>query len=509
MSAFAKYYLELFIEIFNDIVDFFSTIFGAFGSIFTNIGKYFNMLVESSAHFDIAAWILTVIVTVLNFTLLFFVIVRLVQIIRRYVIFRAKEVEKDQLMEEIAQLNQKAEMLVNEKNQIMAMKISQLGLNPNALGEEEVVEDKEQNPSGSRFVKLIAVDQKYSRMNMEINMEPEDMLSLSQLVDRYINFAASQLKLFYKPKTIATFFAGMATSKIIILEGISGTGKTSLPYSMARFFKNNAAIVSVQPSWRDRAELVGYLNEFTKRFNETDFLSSLYNVTYRKDINFLVLDEMNLARIEYYFAEFLSIMEMPDPSEWKIDIVPDNLPTDPKNIKGGKLTIPQNIWFIGTANKDDSTFVITDKVYDRAVTISLNNKGSFIDAPFTDDISYSFEYLQSLFEKAWKDYPMSIKVLDNLAKLDEFIRVKFKIAFGNRIMKQIKLFVPVFVACGGTELDGLDYILTYKILRKFEALNLPFLKTELNELIDYFHKLFGKDQFNEAVGFINELLKMN
>jgi phage-related minor tail protein len=102
MSSFARYYLNLFIEIFNDIVTFFKTIFGAIVSIFTNIGKYFTMLVDASKDFDVIAWILTVVVTVLNYTLLFFIGVRIFQVLKRYFIFRAKEVEKDQLIEEIA-----------------------------------------------------------------------------------------------------------------------------------------------------------------------------------------------------------------------------------------------------------------------------------------------------------------------------------------------------------------------------------------------------------------------
>jgi hypothetical protein len=510
MSSFARYYLDLFIEIFNDIVNFFKTIFGAIVSIFTNLGKYFSMLVDASKDFDVVAWILTVIVTVLNFTLVFFVTVRIVQILKRYFIFRAKEVEKDQLIEEIALLNQKAQELVNEKNSIMALKISQLGLNPNGTSEYE--EDKsidEKALPNSRFVKLIAVDKKYARLDMNVKMQPDDMLTLSQIVDRFVNFAASQMRLYYTHKTIALYLAGMATSKIIILEGISGTGKTSLPYSMSKFFKNDAAIISVQPSWRDRAELLGYLNEFTKRFNETDFLKSLYEVTYRKDINYIVLDEMNLARIEYYFAEFLSILEMPDHNEWRIDIVPDTLPTDPKNLKNGKITVPQNVWFIGTANKDDSTFIITDKVYDRAVTISLNNKGKYFDAPYTDNMQISYDYLNSLYEKAWKDHQISNKVLENFTQLDLFIQEKFKIAFGNRIMKQIRLFVPVYMACGGNELEGLDYMLTYKILRKFEALNLTFLKDEIDQLIAMLNKLFGKDVFKESISYLLELKKIS
>jgi hypothetical protein len=93
-------------------------------------------------------------------------------------------------------------------------------------------------------------------------------------------------------------------------------------------------------------------------------------------------------------------------------------------------------------------------------------------------------------------------------ELDEFIQDKFKIAFGNRIMKQIKLFVPVYMACGFTEFEGLDYMLAYKILRKFESLNLAFLKTELDELTLMLDRLFGKEEFKVSKSFIQDLKKM-
>ena len=332
-------------------------------------------------------------------------------------------------------------------------------------------------------------------------------MSNRSTIDRFINYAASQLKLFYNKEIIARWFAGLSTSKVLILEGISGTGKTSLPYAMGKFFQNDTSIISVQPSWRDRAELLGYLNEFTKRFNETDFLRSVYAASYSDTINIIVLDEMNLARIEYYFAEFLSVMEMPDVNEWKIDIVPTSEDTDPKNLINGKILIPQNLWFIGTANKDDSTFTITDKVYDRAVAIAINKKADFIDAPFTENVSMTFEYLDDLFKRSQSGYALSEVAQSGFNTLDEFIQDKFKIAFGNRIMKQIKLFVPVYMACGFTEFDGLDYMLTFKILRKFEMLNLTFLKKELDDLILLLDKLFGKEQFKVSKGFLADLKK--
>jgi 5-methylcytosine-specific restriction endonuclease McrBC GTP-binding regulatory subunit McrB len=249
------------------------------------------------------------------------------------------------------------------------------------------------------------------------------------------------------------------------------------------------------------------LNEFTKRFNETDFLKALYEAIYRKDINFIVLDELNLARIEYYFAEFLSIMEMPDPSEWKIDLVPDPKPSDPLKVINGKITVPLNVWFVGTANKDDSTFTITDKVYDRAIALEFEAKGEFFQAPETDSIQMSAAYLQELFDEAFFKYPVSEELLSKFSVLDKYIQTNFKIAFGNRIMVQLHKFVPVYVATGGTEEDGLDYIFANKILRKFESLNLAFLQDELDQLIVQIHKIFGKNGFEESVKFIRHLKK--
>ena len=138
---------------------------------------------------------------------------------------------------------------------------------------------------------------------------------------------------------------------------------------------------------------------------------------------------------------------------------------------------------------------------------ATNIRADYIDAPPTDGVNMSWEYLEKLFKEAEKTHPLSPNALSNLDKLDEFIARKFKITFGNRIMKQIKTFVPVYVACGGSELEGLDYIVTRKILRKFETLNLPFLQDELQELLVVFDRLFGKGQFKEAIAFINELRK--
>ena len=516
MPEFAKYYVEFLWQVAQNIWGFIKSLGLAFYNfLIGDIIGYFKLLGEHIRSFNVAGWILLIIVSILEIVLVFFIIYRIVQLIRRYFIFRSEEIEKDKLLEEIARLHEESERLIDEKNRIFSLKV---GATPaedlyretakSAPSGEGIKASEAEKETGSRFTKLVHLDEKYRQYPHKIYMTDEDMLSLSDIVKRFVNFAASQMHLYYTEDIIRLYIAGMATSKIIILEGISGTGKTSLPYAMGKFFFSNSWIISVQPSWRDRAELVGYFNEFTKKFNETDFLAGLYEATLREDPNFIVLDEMNLARIEYYFADFLSIMEMPDVAEWNIDLIASPSPTDPQNVVYGKLLVPQNVWFVGTANNDDSTFTITDKVYDRAVALTLNSKADYFDAPATDAYNCSADYLQFLFDNAQKQFTISEERLALIKELDEFIQTNFKISFGNRIMKQMKIFVPVYMACGGTELDGIDFIVTSKILRKFTSLNLPFLTKELQALLVFLDKKFGKGKMKMSIEFIKDLQKM-
>ena len=519
MAEFSKYFISFLKKFFENFLDWFKTLFSLFSKIFYSYPKqYINDIITSrvnNENFKVLDWIVLVLVSIVLVIFFGLVIVVIFQFLRKYIRFRKREIEKDELVDEIAVLNNRVFDLVEEKNKILALRINQIG-GTEAYARQADMERgtsslKGKRPalqSDSRFVKLTQVDKDYEISSEFTVMQSSDMVNLPELIDRFIKYSASQLHLYYTKEIIARFFAGMATSKVLILEGISGTGKTSLPYAMGKFFNKETSIISVQPSWRDRAELLGYLNEFTKKFNETDFLKAVYQAGYSDKPNFIVLDEMNLARIEYYFAEFLSVMEMPDVHEWKIDLVPASEPSDPKLLINGKLFINQNTWFIGTANKDDSTFTITDKVYDRATPIVINNKAELIDCDYTNNVQMTFDYLDELFKKAQAEITMSTKVMDSFKKVDEYIQQNFKIAFGNRIMKQIKLFVPVYVACGFTEVQGLDYMLANKILRKFESLNLSFLHNELDGLIELLDKLFGKNSFKVSIEYIEDLKKM-
>jgi hypothetical protein len=459
---------------------------------------------------------------VLVYSIWFIVLFLIVLFIRKYIRFRRSIVSNDDLLEELSDMHRDVLRLTKEKEKILAMKVGSSGISMQQvsalLGEaaaeadaeaavKKVVnpEEKTVSASGNRFFRLAAVDQKYEAYIPPIY---DNKMDLRGICDDFRNFCCSRLHLFYEVKIIRLMFAGLASTKLILLQGISGTGKTSLPYAMGKYFQNDATICSVQPSWRDRSELLGFFNEFTKKFNETEFLKRVYEASYNDDINIIVLDEMNIARVEYYFAEMLSILEMPDPSEWKIELVPASWPTDPKRLTEGKLKIPQNVWYIGTANNDDSTFSVSDKVYDRALTINLDSKGVEFDAPDTLPKQISYSHVAELYDEAIVKYPVKKEYIDDIGKLDMYVIQKFRVAFGNRIMKQLNIFVPVFVAAGGVELDGIDYILATKVFRKFEGLNLSLIRDEIRGLINFMNTLFGKDTMKESIQYLERLQKM-
>ena len=98
-------------------------------------------------------------------------------------------------------------------------------------------------------------------------------------------------------------------------------------------------------------------------------------------------------------------------------------------------------------------------------------------------------------------------MLDAISALDLYVIEKFRVAFGNRIMKQLGVFVPVYVACGGSEIDAVDYILATKVFRKFESLNLSLIRDELRGLITFLDRNFGTGKMKESIAFIKRLQK--
>jgi hypothetical protein len=307
-------------------------------------------------------------------------------------------------------------------------------------------------------------------------------------------------ELYYDSNTIRSFIAGLSMSRFSILQGISGTGKTSLPKAFTEAIGGSFGIVEVQSGWKDRQDLIGYYNTFEKKYYEGKFLKLLYKAgtpKYRSKPFFIILDEMNLSHPEHYFADMLSIMEETNP-EKQILTVSDKVKDIPKlmlELSEGDigLKIPQNVWFIGTANHDETTLQFAPKTYDRAniLEMPINIEAFKIQNIDVSKIKISnSNFLNFLESSEFNDN----KIIEYLKGDFKVICNKLGIGWGNRLEKQIKLFIPVFKALDGTLADALDHVIASKILRSLKGrydLQEPTLKEMKDELDINF-----KNEFN-------------
>lgn len=383
------------------------------------------------------------------------------------------------------------------------------------------ISDQYKSTQESKFKVLLDIDKEIAAQGI---YDPKGFGgTLEKLCDYIRKYGASKKKLYYSIDTIRVFFASLAASerasRLLVLQGLSGTGKSSLPRMVAEALGAECKLVPVQPSWRDNRELLGYDNDFTNRFKETEFTKFLYEasaVPNRNKVYFIVLDEMNLARIEYYFADFLSVLEKPDQAEWIVPLVSGYSEADeeqrPKYLdysnEAANICVTNNIWFVGTANNDDSTSLITDKVYDRAQVLDMDSReeGFSVKGRAPAKVSMDVDELLTLFEnaKAEKKGCLDESDRNGIGMIDEYLK-EMDITFGNRIMSQMDDFVPVYVACGGTKVEAIDYLLSHKILRKLDERYEPYLLAKLGDLKQGLDELYGAGKFAQSIKKIDKL----
>ncbi len=413
--------------------------------------------------------------------------------------------QKNSEFEMVEKMNEKIETSIESLKKDISISIPDSGkVSTRDENQSNFSIDEEVNaPSnGSRFYMLTHIDNMMMHYSEPIY---NNKITLKEICENFRNYSSYKLHLYYDIKDIRRFISSLSVTKLILLQGMSGTGKTSLAYAFGTYLQNKTVVIPIQPMWKERTDLIGYYNEFTKKFNETTLLYKMYEACYTKEIYITVLDEMNIARVEYYFAEFLSLFELPNPNSRILDVVSDVWENDPKLLQDGKLRLPINMWFIGTANNDDSTFAISDKVYDRAMVLNLDKKAMVFEGKPTKEDKISVNHLYSLFYKAQNKNKLSNRNQRRLKELDKYLIDTFRITFGNRIMKQIEAYTPVVVECGGSELDALDDIISRKILRKLEAKNPVYVRSQSEGLINKINDLFGEDALPLSIDYIKHI----
>ena len=301
----------------------------------------------------------------------------------------------------------------------------------------------------------------------------DKLTSLKDFVDEVRHRIAAD-KLFYREKDIRAFLAGLAASRLHLLQGISGTGKTSLPLAFAKAIGATSSLVEVQSGWRDRNDLLGYYNAFERRFYESEFLQALYRAQQPRHLPlpyFIVLDEMNLSHPEHYFADFLSALEQKEANQ-RITLLTAKVDGAPQLLEESRwLRIPGNVWFIGTANHDETTKDFAPKTYDRSHVMEFpRHPEAFAPKRLSSPPSITMSALQAAFSKARHTHQelatntrrfLEKSLVDNLAKLG--------LGWGNRLERQIDDFVPVIIESGGSLGEATDHLVATKLLRKLSG----------------------------------------
>ena len=341
--------------------------------------------------------------------------------------------------------------------------------------------------------------------------------------------ASSGKPFYYDLDTVRIFIAGLSMSNISILQGISGTGKTSLPREFAKaiiseameYRGNNAEntpnapyrICAVQSGWRDNMDLMGYYNSFEHKYKETDFFKALYLANlpkYKDTLFFIILDEMNLSRPEHYFADFLSLLEQEEDERYITINAPDEVL--PKQIVQGKLRVPSNVRFIGTANHDETTLEFAPKTYDRSNLMEMP-KNKQTNIPKTDgayNISYTWLKKQFLVAKdSYQAEYEKFKKFINSKEMRELLMEK-GIGVGNRFEDQAERFICTFVASGDPKkkeeslATAADHLITTRLFRTLRN-RYDLEKNTLQTFKEKYDELFAKN-FSGTPRFADGLL---
>jgi hypothetical protein len=340
----------------------------------------------------------------------------------------------------------------------------------------------------------------------------------------------------FTKEQVVAFYAALKTKGFVILSGLSGTGKTKLAQLFAELLcpcekcqkgeghnvceKCTHLFLSVRPDWRDSKALLGYYNPLTERYESTPLLEFLLRAAKDYDQNksnaqpyFVILDEMNLAHVEYYFADFLSVLESGREEGWtkealrlhsfgKSILDQDGYPVLPE------LRLPPNLYIIGTVNIDETTYMFSPKVLDRAFTLEFrevdfsNYLGEGVNEEEARKIA---EEIRGKILKDLRNGGKFCAVVADKEKVKEALQhlvnkkaeleklnctlQPYDLHFGYRVLDEIALFVQNAknapdVVGRLNEDEALDYAVLMKVLPKFHGPRQK-LETPLREVLKW------------------------
>lgn len=355
-----------------------------------------------------------------------------------------------------------------------------------------------------------------SGVNNVVKTTKEEKLFIEVLTNN-----AQKEGLLYDKNDLINFHIALKSSGLVILSGMSGTGKSKLInlYAKTLGLNNRFRMIPVSPAWTDDSDLLGYLDykNMIYRPADTDLVNFLLKAQDDPENLYIVcFDEMNLARVEHYFSQFISVLENSDDERY-IQLYNSNLENRVynSNTYPSKILVRKNVIFVGTVNVDESTFHFSDKVLDRANVIKLkmrsfnelvevNEKNSLNDI---ENINFT---TKDFFENDNKLFTMTKEELNFLDELNSCLKDNNpRMGIGYRVISQINQYLSAIpVNIGYSRQEAFDNLIVQRVLTKLRGADDQIIKlignlSEENKLdnsllCDLFDKYLNVSEFKHC-----------
>lgn len=350
--------------------------------------------------------------------------------------------------------------------------------------------------------------------------------NLLQLLDNN----SKKMGLLYAKNDLINFHIAVKSSGLVILSGMSGTGKSKLItiYAKTLGLNDRFRMIPVSPAWTDDSDLLGYLDykNMIYRPADTDLVNFLLKAQDDPEKLYMVcFDEMNLARVEHYFSQFISVLENNDDERF-IQLYNSNLENRVynSNVYPSKILVRKNVIFVGTVNIDESTFHFSDKVLDRANVIKLN-MCSFNELAevkkniILEDIDEIDFNTNDFFETNNTFFTMTNDELSFLDELNYCLKANNpRMGIGYRVISQINQYLSAIPQdIGYSRQEAFDNLIVQRILTKLRGADDQIIKlignlSEENKLdnsllYDLFEKYLNVSDFKHCKNVLYQKAK--
>lgn len=332
----------------------------------------------------------------------------------------------------------------------------------------------------------------------------------------------------YPPGLIENFYLSLKTRPFVILAGVSGTGKTKLIKLFAEAMGATAqngqfTLIPVRPDWSDPSDLIGY-SDLSGKFRPGRVTEVLLEASQNPSKPyFICLDEMNLARVEHYFSDMLSILETQQWQDGRITTAPiihgNSLVQDKDQAVYGNLSIPENVYLIGTVNMDETTHPFSKKVLDRANTIEFNDiflaqfpdedSGSELGPEPTSNQFLRSDYLQLVDAYHAESKALITKTTDVLVQINRILE-EIHAHVGFRIRDAVCFYMLYNERFGlFSEEEAFDHQLLQKILPRIQGSSASIRSVLLKLMRECVGSSFIVNDYMEDVALLFEGRKLS